>query len=415
MRRLLRSLPAIALTLAACSESPVAPTPDAPREITALPRALSADERTVIAASNVFGFGLLRQLASLHREPNLFISPLSASMALGMTMNGVAGTAFDEMRSTLGFGTTPLDRIDASYRSLIDMLRALDPGVDFRIANSIWYRAGFAVEPSFVNTVQQYFDARVSALDFASPSAVPTINAWVDRSTNGKITSILDAPIDGTLVMFLMNAIYFKGSWTQQFDKARTSDDTFHAAGGASVPVKMMKAVVPGAYAQTADGEVLDLPYGGRAYSMTILLPKAGLDARSLAGTLTAAQWDASLATLGSARITLQAPKFRLEWKDRLDDALRAMGMVTPFNGGDWSPMSRADANDLVIDHVVQKTFVDVNEEGTEAAAVTSVGIGIVCACGPREVTVRIDRPFIFAIRERLSGTVLFLGVIEKP
>jgi len=195
----LRGLLALVGLVAACHD-PNAPSGAAPR-ITALPRALTNGEQAVIGASNAFGFGLLRELDRTRADSNIFMSPLSASMALGMTMNGAAGQTFDEMRAALAFGTRPAAEINASYRSLIDMLRALDPTVDFRIANSIWYRAGFPFEQTFLDESRQFFDARVSGLDFASSNAVPSINDWVRQSTNGKIDKIVDGPIPNDVVM----------------------------------------------------------------------------------------------------------------------------------------------------------------------------------------------------------------------
>src|SRR5215207_9354785 len=188
------------VVLAAACNDPNAPSESAPR-ITALPRALSAGEQAVIGASNAFGFGLLRELDRTRADSNIFMSPLSASMALGMTMNGAGGQTFEEMRTALAFGTRPAAEINASYRSLIDLLRGLDGTVDFRIANSIWYRAGFPFEQTFLDESRQFFDARVAALDFDAASAAPTINDWVKQSTNGKIPTIVDGAIDATAVM----------------------------------------------------------------------------------------------------------------------------------------------------------------------------------------------------------------------
>ena len=165
------------------------------------------------------------------------MSPLSASMALGMTMNGASGSTFDEMRSTLGLGLQSSAEINASYRSLIDMLRALDRTVDVRIANAIWYRAGFPFETSFLDESKQFFDAKVAPLDFSAPGAVPTINDWVKASTNGKIDNIVDDPIAADVVMYLINAIYFNGSWTTRFDRSLTKPDQFTTVDGSAAPI----------------------------------------------------------------------------------------------------------------------------------------------------------------------------------
>jgi len=409
----LRGLLALVGLVAACHD-PNAPSGAAPR-ITALPRALTNGEQAVIGASNAFGFGLLRELDRTRADSNIFMSPLSASMALGMTMNGAAGPTFDEMRAALAFGTRPAAEINASYRSLIDMLRALDPTVDFRIANSIWYRAGFPFEQTFLDESRQFFDARVSGLDFASSNAVPSINDWVRQSTNGKIDKIVDGPIPNDVVMYLINAIYFNGSWTTRFDRNQTRTEPFHTIGGTTAPIAMMRRTDTIRVAETADAQVVDLPYGGGAYTMTILLPKEGKSLRDVVATLTADAWQAAVTGATARSVELQMPKFTLRWEALLNDPLQALGMRQAFQGdvADFTRMSRDAGNRLYISKVKQKAFVDVHEEGTEAAAVTSVEIRVTCACGPQ--VIRIDRPFVFAIRERLSGTVLFLGKIVRP
>jgi serpin B len=404
---------AVLAVAAACSD------PNAPdgksQPITALPRALSSGEQTVIGASNTFGFSLLRELDRTRGDSNIFMSPLSASMALGMTMNGAAGQTFDEMRAALGFGAAQATEINASYRSLIDLLRTLDPRVDFRIANSIWYRTGFPFESTFLNESRGYFDARVAAVDFRSPSAAPTINDWVKTSTNGKIDRIVDAPIPDDVVMYLINAIYFNGSWTTRFDKTATRTEPFTTIAGTTAPITMMRRTDTVRVGETPDAQVIDLPYGGGAFAMTILLPRQGSSIGSAIASLSAPSWNAAVAGVAPRAVELVMPKFTLRWEAILNDPLQALGMRQAFqgDGADFTRMSRAAGDRLYISEVKQKSFVDVHEEGTEAAAVTSVEVRVTCACGPQ--VIRVDRPFLFAIRERISGTILFLGKIVRP
>jgi serine protease inhibitor len=401
---------AIVLATAACND---ASGPSAAKRITALPRALSSGEQAVITASNTFGFALLRELDRTRADSNIFMSPLSASMALGMTMNGAAGKTFDEMRSSLAFGSQTSAEINQSYRSLIDMLRALDSNVDFRIANSIWYRDGFPFESTFLTESQQFFDAKVSGLDFSAASAASTINNWVNQSTNGKIDAIVDGPIDPAVVMYLLNAIYFNGSWTTRFDKAQTRSETFNSADGTVAPIMMMRRTGELRVAQTPDAQVIDLAYGGDAYAMTILLPRSGKPIRDVVAGLTGESWQAAVANVATTSVELQMPKFTMKWGANLNDPLQALGMRQAFaaGGADFTRMSQARGKDLYISVVKQKSFVDVHEEGTEAAAVTSVEIRETSA----PAAIRVDRPFVFAIRERLSGTIIFLGKIVRP
>jgi serine protease inhibitor len=290
-----------------------------------------------------------------------------------MTMNGAAGQTYEEMRAALAFGTRSSDEINASYRSLIDMLRGLDRTVDFRIANSIWYRAGFPFEQPFLDAARQYFDARVAGLDFDAASAVPTINDWVKESTNGKIDRIVDAPIDRDVVMYLINAIYFNGAWTSRFDKKATRPDQFTTIEGSTAPIEMMRRTDTVRVAETADLQIVDLPYGGGAFSMTILLPRPGRSIRDVVAGLTAESWQAAVANASSREIELQMPKFKLRWEALLNDQLQALGMRQAFVGdvADFTRMSRPAGKNLYISKVKQKSYVDVHEEGTEAAAVT--------------------------------------------
>src|SRR5688572_3444876 len=322
----LRSLIALAALAGAACSDPSGPSSGTPR-ITALPRALSTGEQAVIGASNAFGFNLLRELDRTRGDSNIFMSPLSASMALGMTMNGAAGQTFEEMRASLGFGTWPATEINTSYRSLIDMLRGLDRTVDFRIANSIWYRAGFPFEPSFLDESRQFFDAKVAGLDFNAPTAVPTINDWVNQSTNGKIPKIVDGPIDGDVVMYLINAIYFNGAWTIRFDKSQTRSEQFVTIAGTTATIAMMRRTDTIRVAETTDAQVIDLPYGGGAFSMTILLPRAGKSISQVIPSLTAESWQTLVATATAREIELQMPRFTLRWEALLNDPLKALGM----------------------------------------------------------------------------------------
>lgn len=403
----------VALAMTACRQPS---SPDAPQQITALPRSLAPAEQELIASSNTFAFGLLREVDASWKDRNVFLSPLSASMALGMTMNGANGTTFDEMRSTLGFGTRPLSEINASYQSLVKLLRSLDPKVRFQLANAIWYEQSIAsaFETSFLNDARTYFDAEVAPLDMRSPAAVVTVNSWADKQTNGRIPKVLDQLDDG-IVMLLANAIWFKGDWRDQFDKAKTKAEPFRAPNG-NVNVPMMQRQGKVRLGTMPQAQVVDLPYGGDAFSMTILLPDEGVSVDALLGSLTAATWARAVDSLNEVKAELHLPKFKLSWDDDLIGALKALGMRTAFvpDGADFTRMSRTAGQKLFISFVKHNTFVDVNEEGTEAAAVTVVGVGVTSAPPPPPV-IRIDRPFVFAIRERFSGSIVFIGKIANP
>ncbi|MGQ0765478.1 MAG: serpin family protein [Gemmatimonadota bacterium] len=406
---------AVAILLAgavgACG-SPVAGGP--PAEITSLPRQLSAAERSIAEATPTFAVNLLRAVNTSFADSNVFISPLSASMALGMTLNGAAGVTYTEMRDALGLADRALAELNAGYSSLIALLRSLDRTVDFRIANSIWYDQPYAsvIEAAFLNDTRQYFGATVSPLDFRSPQAVTAINSWVNTGTNGKITKIIDA-IPPQMVMYLINAIYFKGSWRNSFDPAETANGDFTTHRGERVTARLMTRDGGFRLGSSGGATVAELPYGGDAFVMTVVLPPQGTSINDFVASLSVSSFQALTSNLVPSTHLLFLPKFRMEWEDTLNDELQTLGMRQAFVSGraDFSGISRTLGTQLSISEVKQKTFVDVNEEGTEAAAATSVGIGV--TSGPPSV--RINRPFVFAIRERLSGTILFIGKIVRP
>src|SRR5437773_3919957 len=288
MRSIVRSLLAIAgaMLVVQCHEASLT----APRPITALPRTLSAAETGLISADNRFAFSLFGEIArQASPDSNLFISPLSAAMALGMAYNGAAGATRDEMQRALQLGGMTLDDANQSYRSLIALLRGLDPRVAFTLANSVWYRQQFNPLPAFLDATRTYFDATVESLDFASPTAAPTINRWVSDQTRGKIPTIVPDPVPDDAVAYLINAIYFKGDWTMPFDPARTAPGPFTLTTGATTSVPRMthgRAVTIG-YLREGDVTVLDLPYSGGAFTMTIALPRDPAGINSLVLGLT--------------------------------------------------------------------------------------------------------------------------------
>ncbi len=380
---------------------------DSVEEITELPRALSAAEVEVIQASNRFAFGLLGQV----NQPgdNLFLSPLSASMALGMTMNGAAGETWNQMRDVLGFGSLSEEEINASYASLTELLVGLDPTVETAIGNSVWTRQGFPVHASFLDAVRETFGAEVAELDFASPSASARINEWVRAATNGRIEDIVPADIPGAVVMYLINAIYFKGSWTLPFDPSDTRTEPFRLDDGSTRTVPLMTLRRDFPYQENSRFQAVDLPYGGRAFSMTVLVPAPGVGVDDLAASLDAAQWDAIADGFRETDLLLFLPRFRLAYERTLNDDLAALGMVDAFN--DRADLSRlSPVGGLWISEVKQKSWVEVNEEGTEAAAATVVSVAESAA-----PVLRADRPFLFFVRERLSGTILFAGKLASP
>ena len=369
-----------ALTLGGCSDSGTTPAP-----IDQLPRALSLGEQRLIAAGNRFAVDLLGEVHRAAPDSTVFLSPLSASMALGMTMNGTAGATLDQMRQTLGFGSAHLAEVNASYHDLIALLRSLDSKVDLRLANALFFRNGFQIEQPFLDVARTSFDARIQGLDFANPAAAGTINTWVKDATAGRIDQIVEPPIDDLTMAYLINAIYFEGDWTEKFDSKLTKSVPFRLNDGTTRQVALMETEQTLPFRKGSGWVAAELPYGGGAWVMTVAVPTADQGLAALVPDLAAifdpdAQWN-------EREVNLFLPKFELEWERVLNDDLIALGMVDAFHDGraDFTPMyRRAKEVGLHIKKVKQKTFLAIDEEGTEAAAVTSVEVGVTSAPPPR-------------------------------
>ena len=398
--------------LAACDAS----GPDAIPDPT--PIALTPLAKDLVGQSNGFGVDLFAETAA-EDDRTLMLSPLSASVALTMLLNGTDGETYDQIRALLGYDAdADLDAINAGYRSLTDQLLAADPKVELALANAVFTRQGVPFKAPFLNAMRDGFDARVDALDFGAPSALSTINGWASENTNGRIPTVL-SELDPDLVMVLMNALYFKGDWTDQFEARQTGPADFHLANGQTVQVPTMRDEIP---ARMASGEryvALELPYGRRNFSMVVFLPlgqESGTLA-DLAGVLRDGGWADATAHLdaqtGWPETLVHLPKFSFSTDKLLNDQLQALGMTDAFSrDADLSRMS--DDPRLLVSFVKQNTFVEVNEEGTEAAAVTTIGVTPTSA-GSGPPAFIVDRSFVFAIRERTTNTLLFIGQVADP
>jgi serpin B len=393
------------LTLLGCDATAPNPTPNPPK--------LGVRERALVQSSNRFGFSLFKEVVAESNGGNVFVSPLSVSMALGMTYNGSASATQDAMKTVLGFEGLSEEQINGGYRTLIDYLSLLDPGVQMEIANSIWYRQTLDVLQAFVDVNRINFDALVSSLNFDDPGAADTINAWVNEKTRGKISGIVDKPIDPALVMFLINAVYFKGDWTYRFDVAKTAPDTFHAPSGDRTVSMMSLHGDKLPYMETSDFQAIDLPYGSGAFSLAILVPAAGHTVEELASTLTPENWATWSGSFTVREGDVFLPRFTLEYKTSLKAALVALGMGVAFDSTLADFTRIRTAGELFISDVKHKTCVRVDEVGTEAAAVTSVEIGVTSM--PLTFTVRVDRPFLIVLHDKNSEALLFMGRIVDP
>ncbi len=372
-------------------------------------RPLTSLEKSIVASNNSFGLRLLSTVNQTELGKNVFLSPFSVSMALGMALDGADASTRDSMKEVLGLSDLSMQQVNDSYRNITSLLQGLDPNVTMNIANSVWLREGFPVLSSFLNDCGTWFDAKATTLDFGSADALQTINGWVSAKTNGKIPTILNR-IPPDVVMYLINAIYFKGTWTYRFDPSKTTDTVFSTPLG-DVPCTMMHQHARYAYRATDAEQIIDLPYGGGLFSMTIVLPDKSVAIDDYLAGFTQQRWDALMSSFDSSEVDLSLPKFEIEYGTALNDALKAMGMGIAFS--DFADFSRISDVPLQISEVAHKTFVEVNEEGTEAAAATVVGMrptAIIEYPG-----MRIDHPFLCAIREHATGTILFIGKIVSP
>jgi serpin B len=387
------------------------PVPDLPPEITALPRDLTPAEAILLEAGTAFGLGLLQQKVAQTPDSTHLISPFSASMALGMALNAADGETFEEMRRTLGFDGLDREAVNRAYRDLLALLVSVDPKVSFQVANSVWYRDTYTLRGAFRSAVESHFGARVEGIDFASATAASRINGWVREATRGRITEIAPNPIPTDAVAYLINALHFLGDWRHAFDPARTRNHLFTADDGTRTPIRLMQREGRIRVGQWQGHPVVDLPYGGAAWSMTLVLTRPGAGLADLVQELTPAGWNAMVSGLSEINGVVGLPRFTVAWEGNLTDALRAMGMERAFQPGiaDLSLLFE-EAAEPYITAVRQKTWMRVDEQGTEAAAVTSVDVGVT-SLPPSFI---VDRPFLLAIRERHSGTLLFLGAMAQ-
>ncbi len=394
-------------------------SPSEPDEVT-LGRELTATEAQLAASADHFGLNLFREVVRQQPDSNIFISPLSVSMALGMTANGAAGATLDSMRATLELADLTEAESNAAYQSLMALLTQADPEVTFDIANSIWSRLGLPVEADFLQRCRDFFNAEVKGADFSDPATVDLINGWVKENTNGKIEKILDQ-IPAEAVMYLINALYFKGTWQFEFDSTRTENAPFYLADGSTTTSRLMSQRSEYRYLETDRFQLVDLPYGDDLFTMTVLLPKSGVALDDLVADLTPESWSGWIEAMTPDSGDIHLPKFKLAYKLTMNAVLKALGMGVAFEpyGADFTRIVAREnmgGENLFISRVLHKTFVQVDEAGTEAAAVTAVEIALT-SVGPEPTgfVMRINRPFIFVIRERTSGALLFMGKIVAP
>ncbi|MBA7546210.1 hypothetical protein ES705_38593 [subsurface metagenome] len=370
----------------------------------------------LVEADNLFGIKLFKEVLKTEEpEKNVMISPLSVSLALAMTYNGADGDTKEAMEKTLELSGLTVDEINENYKMLIDALASVDPKVLMSIANSIWYKQTFEVEQDFINVNQNYFYAEVSPLDFYAPDAVTTINNWVADKTKNKITEILDE-IPAAAVMYLINAIYFKGIWKYEFDESDTEEKSFYLSDGTTKDVPMMVQEGSFNYLSNDILQAVEMPYGTGNYSMIILLPQNNKTLDDIIDQLSNENWNRWLSEFYEAeKVQIHLPKFKFEYEDSLNNELINMGMEIAFDpyNADFSKINLY--RQLFISRVIHKTFIEVNEEGTEAAAVTLVEICEIVSEPGTGIHFYVNHPFVFAIKEKYTNAIIFIGKVMEP
>ena len=368
----------------------------------------ASDVSSVALANTKFGFKLLQNLQERDSEGNIFISPLSVSIALTMTYNGAVGETARAMAEVLEIDELDLATINHSNAALRTSLENSGPQVEILIANSIWSRQGVDFNTDFLERNRAFFGAEIASLDFSAPQAADIINGWVDTNTKGKIKKIVQEIDPGTL-LFLINAIYFKGGWQEEFDRSQTQTDIFYLSDGSEKRVPMMRRKGAYPYFRGEHFEAAGIPYGDGDVIMYIFLPNHDSNLDEFLSSLSAENWASWLPQFSPVReeSMMILPRFKLEYEASLNDTLKALGMDIAFgSGADFSGMGPS----LFISDVRHKAVVEVNEEGTEAAAVTVV-VGVTSL----PPIFRVDRPFFFAIYDAETETILFMGTVTEP
>lgn len=366
------------------------------------------------AAANDFGFRLLNILAKAEGDGNVLISPPSVSTALAMAYNGASGTTEDAMAKTLAFEGFELGELNDAEKQMLTVLAGPDPKVKLDIANSMWIKTGFDVKREFVGRLEDSFGAKPTVLDFANPESPKTINNWIEQATQGKIKDMVTT-LDQDARLLLINAVYFKGLWQKPFDPQATHDLDFTtlAAKKKKVPMMSLKADFP--YTKGDKYSAVRLPYGSGRLGMVILLPNEGTSVKDLLKTVTPRSWIEMSAKMPPIEGTVVIPKFKMDYTAGLVEPLRALGMGVAFTAqADFSGMR--DQKDLFIGDVLHKTFIELTEEGTEAAAATKVEMVVTAApANPKEFNFVADRPFLYAIEDKETGMLIFLGILGDP
>lgn len=368
----------------------------------------------VIAADNQFGFEIFHKInASLDEPKNTMISPMSVSLALAMLYNGADGNTKKQMEDILHKANLTPDDINQSYKELVAALSSHDPKVELAISNAIFYRNTFGVKADFITTNQNYYNAEVAGLDFSKTTeTLNTVNGWVNTQTKGKIEKILEK-VNPEDVMYILNAIYFNGEWQYRFDPKETTEMPFTKEDNQVVQAPTMTIENKFNYFSNQTFQMLEMPYGSGKYSMLVFLPASGKSTDDVISLLNPENMTDWLSKMTELNRKLYLPKFEFKFDNSLVDELKVLGMTDAFSDAKANLTGISDAAQLVVSEVMHKSYIKVDERGTEAAAVTGITVGVT-SVGP-DISFRVDHPFVFAIREKDTKAILFIGKVMNP
>ena len=396
--------------MTSCEDQPAKTLPTDPVEIE-----LTLKQSEVVASANQFAFDLFRPVAvGEERGTNIMISPFSITSALSMTLNGAAGETFNAVRSTLRYDVQSLEEINDTYRRLATEMVPVDERVIIEIANSVWAENNFQVKKEFMDALKDWYLAEARNFDVTDPRSVDLINGWIEEKTHDRIQNML-LSLDRDLVMLLINAVYFNGKWKHQFDSKNTTERPFYITPGNPVQVLVMYQKQKFAMSRTEKMTLVELPYGQGNYSMVVALPDEGIAPAEIVTGLDAGKWEDWMESLsyGPTEVEIYMPKFKYEYKRRLNDDLISLGMGPAFAPG-IADFSRISDEEIFISFVLHQTFIENKEEGTEAAAATVIGFTRT-SLPPEPEVIDINRPFLYFIRETTTGTIVFMGLVADP
>jgi len=372
------------------------------------------DLKVVSHGINKFGFDLYKNLKKEYKDQNLFYSPTSISIAFVMAYAGARGDTEKQMADVLHF-TLPQERLHSAYSKLIEKLKSAKD-YELSIANALWLQKDYKLLKEFLDTIGKYYKGGFCEVDYIKnhKDACEKINNWVSKETKGKIDNILkpeDITIDTRLV--LTNAIYFKGKWLTEFDKQFTRDEDFYLINGEKTKVKMMYQKSRFHYYENNDFQLLEMPYKGNEVSMVIILPKTG-KLETVENNMNEKKLQEWLNSTTKREVKAYIPKFKFTLRYNLSEVLSNMGMKDAFSRR--ANFSGINGNyDLYIGKVIHQAFVEVNEEGTEAAAATALIMETKALIIEEPVVFKADHPFIFLIRDKETNSILFMGRVMNP